>query len=142
MNWGKGIAISLVVFMSFILFLAINLMTKSVDLEYEDYYSREVSYQDQIQAESNGNSFKQAIRIVQTEGDIQLLLPEDFPAAEKGEVHFYKPDDAKSDLRMSFSSEPLQIFPVSKFKPGRYELRLTWTSEGKDYFVNKSFFVN
>jgi hypothetical protein len=142
MNWGKGIAIALVIFMSFILFLAINLMTKSVDLEYEDYYTREVAFQDQIEAESNGKPLRQTIRVEQTEKDIQLILPDDFPLPESGEVHFYKPDDARSDVRVSFSREQTQLFPISKFKPGRYELRLSWKSGQKEYFVNKTFFVH
>jgi hypothetical protein len=142
MNWGKGIAIALIAFMSFILFLAINLMTKSVDLEYEDYYTREVVFQDRIAAEENGKAFKQSIRILQSEEDIQLILPDGFPTAESGEVHFYKPDDAKSDIRIQFTQDQTQAFPITQFKPGRYELRLSWKSGEKEYYVNKTFFVN
>ena len=41
MNWGKGILIGVGLFMGFILFLVISLMTHRVDLESEDYYEKD-----------------------------------------------------------------------------------------------------
>lgn len=116
-------------------------MSKTVDLEYEDYYVREVSYQNRIDAESNGLKYKQTI-VLRVVGDaVALTIPTEFPEVEKGEVHFYRPDNAKSDIRMPFSNEKEQLFPLTLFKSGRYEMRLEWSSEGKEYFINKSLYI-
>ena len=141
MNWGKSITLVIIAFMTFILVLVFSFMSKTVDLEYEDYYVREVSYQDRIDAESNGLKYKQTIRLNVQNDAVVLTLPTDFPEVEKGEVHFYRPDNAKSDIRMPFSNEIEQLFPVSLFKSGRYEMRLEWISEGKEYFINKSLYI-
>lgn len=141
MNWGKSITLVIIAFMTFILVLVFSFMSKTVDLEYEDYYVREVSYQDRIEAESNGLKYKQTI-VLRVAGDaVSLTIPADFPKVEKGEVHFYRPDNAKSDIRMPFSNEKEQLFPLTLFKSGRYEMRLEWTSAGEEYFINKSLYI-
>jgi len=141
MNWGKGITIAIIAFMTFIVVLIVNLMSKNVDLEYEDYYMREVSYSDRITAESNGLPFVRTTRVQFTEDALVILLPDDFPAVDSGLVHFYRPDNAGADVRMELTNEKEQFFPIRLFKSGRYEIRMEWIGDGKPYFLKKTVFV-
>ena len=141
MNWGKGITIAIITFMTFIVVLVVGLMTKNVDLEYEDYYVREVSYQDRIEAESNAKQFEKTIRTSILDESVVIILPENFPTVQSGEVHFYRPDNAKADIRMNFSNHNEQHFPLNLFQSGRYEVRIEWKSEEKPYYISKSIFI-
>lgn len=141
MNWGKSLTLVIIAFMTFILVLVFSFMSKTVDLEYEDYYIREISYQDKIEAESNGLPFKQLIQLKTDEEAVYLILPSNFPKSTKGEIHFYRPDNAKSDIRFELTSDLSQAFPLSLFHSGRYEIRLDWENESKKYFVNKTLFI-
>jgi hypothetical protein len=141
MNWGTGITIAIISFMTFIVVLVIGLVTKNVDLEYEDYYVREVSFQDRIEAESNGKQFEKTLRVAILDESVAIMLPDDFTAVQSGEVHFYRPDNAKADIRMELSNDKEQHFPLNLFQSGRYEVRMEWKSGDKPYYLSKSIFI-
>lgn len=55
-NWGTGLAIGMILFVSFILFLVTTMLTSAKyehDLVTEDYYAAELHYQNDIDAEQN-----------------------------------------------------------------------------------------
>ena len=49
-NWGWGIAIFLTLFISFIMYFVIYSFSNKTDLEYEDYYAKELVHQEVIDA--------------------------------------------------------------------------------------------
>ncbi|MEY3438013.1 MAG: hypothetical protein RL265_598, partial [Bacteroidota bacterium] len=61
MNWGRGIILAMALFMGFILFLVVNIMLHTVDLESEDYYKKEINYEQEITAMKNFNAVNSRI---------------------------------------------------------------------------------
>ena len=58
-NWGTGIVIAIVSFMSFIIFLVVSMTTNQEfnhDLVVEEYYKQELSFQDQLNWETNSQN--------------------------------------------------------------------------------------
>ena len=79
-NWGTGIVIAIVLFMSFIMYFVISMSTDkkfSHDLVTEKYYEKELAYQDQIDAEENTRQLKEGIRIVKSEKGLLIYLPKE-----------------------------------------------------------------
>ncbi len=66
MNWGKGIAIALTLFIGFIVVLVISIVSHTVDLETEDYYKKDIAYQDEITSMENANALSEKPTIVMT----------------------------------------------------------------------------
>jgi len=53
MNWGKGITIVMVAFIGFIITLVTILMSNKIDLVSEDYYQKEIKFEDEIASAKN-----------------------------------------------------------------------------------------
>ncbi|MER3471641.1 MAG: hypothetical protein C4330_09980 [Chitinophagaceae bacterium] len=68
--------------------------------------------------------------------------PQEFANKQStGEVYFYRYSDASKDLKKSFAanSNNIQVkLPVSL--SGSYELKLTWSANGKNYFNERKIF--
>jgi len=65
-NWGTGIVIAIIGFMSFILYFVITMSTDntySYDLVTDKYYQAELDYQQEINAEQNANALTEKIQI-------------------------------------------------------------------------------
>ena len=63
-NWGTGIVIGMALFISFIMYLVINMLTDKKfdhDLVTEEYYQEELHYQEEINAETNAFSLEENI---------------------------------------------------------------------------------
>jgi len=132
MNWGKGIAIFLTVFVLFILGLAYMASTSSFDLEAEDYYAQEIAYQGRIDALTAGSEFSDNFQ-VQSEGEyIQVILDElmakDFKA---GQISFYRANDSSLDRTFDMElKDGIAQFAKSEFVKGNYEVRINWEIDG------------
>ncbi len=137
MSWGVKITVLFMSFVALIVTLVVLSSQQNVDLEYSDYYSRELKYQDKIDAIANEKLLDESITHELQNNDLVLHLPPEFLNADvKGELHFFRPSDANKDvtLPMQFSLEGLQIIPRKSFSEGLYKLRMTWTINNKSYF--------
>ena len=95
MNWGKGIAIALALFMSFIIYLGVTLMSQDVDLETEDYYLREMAYNEEIKAIKNANSGEK-IKVKNEDEQIVVVIPSNADYRDVL-IEFNRPNNDKMD---------------------------------------------
>lgn len=130
MNWGKGLTIGMVIFMSFIITLTTIMMRKSSDLESEDYYSREVNYEQEIQAQRNAN-LQEKIAVNHDEEYVVLTIPEtlNVPGVK---VLFIRPNDKLLDKEFQFEGTKTLLISKKELKEGRYKLEITYQLENKD----------
>ena len=137
MSWGTRIAIVYISFVVMIVTLIILCTGENIDLEYKDYYARELKYQDKLEAITNERSLPESIGHEMGEENLGLILPGNWIGKEiKGELHFYRPSDAAMDRKfpMAFDAEGKQKIVRSVFQRGMYKLRMDWQVEGKSYF--------
>ena len=124
MNWGKGITLVLIIFIGFILSLTITMMSKQSDLEDEDYYAREVNYEQEIQAQKNAISFGEII--VNNEVDnIVLDFPKDIQTSSI-KVFFIRPNDKKLDKEFVFDNSDNLYVPKDKLMNGKYKMEISY----------------
>lgn len=135
MNWGKGIVIAMSSFVIFILYLVFTLMSKNTDLESEDYYKKEIEFEQEIKASQNTNGLAEKIKITQDESYLVIQLPSK-EKVDSIEVQLLRPDDQKQDVTMSFENTKNLMIPKKDLKKGSFQLRLHFMiGENKHFYV-------
>jgi hypothetical protein len=142
MNFGHGIILALSAFVIFILTLVFSFLRQDVDLEYNDYYSRELVFNETKEATENGLRFVSLVEIEMENGMLNLFFKDGFPAFEKAELHFYRADNAKWDLNKNIGQGRLHQFSLDEFHKGKYELRMDWKDGEKQFSIRKTFWVS
>ncbi|HNR85127.1 MAG TPA: FixH family protein [Taishania sp.] len=124
MNWGKGLTIAMALFIGFIITLTSIMMSKSTELEDEDYYAREVNYEQEIQSYKNAATLgKATVNLVDDE--IQIVFPEDL-ALSDGKVVLSRPNNQKLDQEFYFEEGNSFVIPKSKLVAGKYNIEILY----------------
>ena len=141
MSWGIKITGLYLGFVALILTLVIVSSTQKVELESKDYYAQELKYQDRINAVSNTNSLSKDITVLVAEKQVTIEYPVKGDENKvSGKIWFYSAADMASDKHFEITSniDGKQVFSRSVFNPGPYKVRVTWSTNGKEYFSEKS----
>lgn len=142
MNFGHGITIALIAFVIFILTLVTSFLRQDVDLEYTDYYTRELVFNETKEATENGMPFLNNLQIESVDGQLNLFFDENFPPFNQAELHFYRADNAAWDLNKKIGQGRLHQFSLDEFHKGKYELRMDWKIDENDFSIRKTFWVS
>jgi hypothetical protein len=140
MNWGKGIAIALVLFIGFILYLAINLMMHSADLESADYYNKEIEYESEIVSINNANALKEKPVVSITETHVLIQFPSDIKF-EKSELMLNRPNNKDQDLLYKIQDTKTFTIDKSTLNKGVYNYRLTYVVDGKNCIQKEQIYI-
>lgn len=146
-TYGHGVIIALVLFMIMITYLVVYygyVQADNYDMVTENYYEKELKYQQVIDARNNVYNLaeKPQIKVFNGKG-IQIIFPKEFNAQNtKGEIYFYRPSnddlDKKFPLNIStnqdiyITKELLQV--KNKEIEGLYVAKITWHSNHKNYY--------
>ena len=129
-NWGYKILILYAAFVGGILFLVYKCSQQDVDLVSENYYEKELKFQDQINRSNNVAISGNAIKSTFTDNNSRLLLTYPANAAGKtvsGEIHMFRPDNSKLDLKIPVDmTAGLQYIDVSKMAKGFWRMQVSW----------------
>ena len=140
-NWGKGIVIAFVLFMSFILYFVIKVQSDHKydnELVTQEYYKKEKLVQDNIESIQNTNSLEGKVTITKSDEGIVVRFPSTLdPKLIKGKVSLYRPSNQKLDFEtlISLSGSDLLI-PKNNLVGGLWGITVSWEYEGKTY-LNK-----
>lgn len=138
MSWGKWIVAAFVLFGLFIGVLVTISMRQDVDLVAADYYQKELVYQDQIDRIKNTNALALKPSLEIQEGKYLTIYFPDMNI-EKGQVHLFRPSGSQMDQRFALraSADSVQQFNLKTLEKGMYKVKLEWTMEGKEYFMEE-----
>jgi hypothetical protein len=137
MNWGKGLAIAMVGFMLFILYMVITLMSKGTDLESEDYYQKEIDFEQEISAISNMNGLKEKIDVSQNDDFVMVKFPE-IEDMDSIEVMMFRPNNEKDDQFFILKNSKSLLIPKSKLNMGIYEMDIQFKIKDKVYLQKET----
>ena len=140
MNWGKGIIIFMASFMAFILWMVFTLMSKNTDLESEDYYKKEIAYEQEIQAQRNTNDAKEKVKVSENKDFIILQ----FPLAEKIDtvsVEFFKPNDKNEDKLFAEVGTKTMMVEKNKLQKGLYLINIHYQIENKKFLQKEEIML-
>lgn len=137
MNWGKGIALTFVIFCTGMIAVVYRSFQEDVDLVTEDYYKEELAYQQKI--DQAGQVRPDAkLKLIQTQESIRFT----FPDGQKptGQIHFYKPDNPDLDKTFEISDRVMEV-TKTLLTNGKYRVKVTWKSEGTTYYQEEILFI-
>jgi hypothetical protein len=120
-------------------------MRQRDDLVSTDYYEREVRYQQQL--DSMNRSQTLAAQVVVTFDPTQLAivitLPSDKRQGATGQVHLYRPSDARLDreLPLVLNADGVQRLDAKQLDNGLWKVRVKWNANGQEYFLDQPVIV-
>lgn len=146
MNWGVRIAFVMAGFVAFILYMVITVSSKTVDLEYVDYYQKELAYEEQIEARRNQNKMDYSVELKQNSESIEVyFVGIENPENITGTIHFFRPSSAKNDLVFGLKSTVNRVgtvaYPKSQLLDGKYIVRINYNIHGVDFFNEQAIFI-
>jgi len=142
-NWGTGIVIGMLLFISFILYFVVTMLSSSDfdhDLVVEDYYKAELHYQQEIDAEENALALKEQIQLERNGSELKLKFPNNMNINEiKGNVNFYRPSNKQLDFSIPFTEIEEQhfIIPERQLIKGRWNIKISWQQNDKEFLFKK-----
>lgn len=142
LNWGKGIVIAIILFVSFIMFFVIK-MTTSVeydhDLVTEKYYEKELKYQEKIDASQNAKDLGEKIAFERTADGLIITFPKQLQGKNlEGKVFLYRPSDKQLDFEVPLSKvQNYLLVPDNRLLDGRWNISIELKHEKKDYFFKE-----
>lgn len=137
-NWGTGVVLAFIAFMSFILYFVFQLYTDS-KLSYEmstpDYYKEELQYQTKMESIERANRLKTPLQIDTKTENIIIDFPSNMDYHRiSGQMVFYRPSDKLLDLSINIKLDSYRVsIPKTLFRKGKWELTINWTHNDLDY---------
>ena len=144
MNWGIRITLLYLGFVALILTLVFTCMGQKVELESKDYYSKELKFQNQIDATNNANALNVLIEHKVSGRSVEIQVPSELLAADfNGTVNFFRPSDSSKDKLITLKPDAngRQILSDASFVKGVYKMQVSFVSKGKNYFKEEVVFL-
>ena len=144
-SWGIIVMLGFSLFAAGIIAMVSVSMTKNIDLVSDNYYEQGIKYQNQIDMKLNSAEFSDKIKtelkdsglLIEYSGD---LLKGNF----SGEIKFYRSSDAKKDFKVNIETDEkgIQLIPVMNLDKGLWKVQFSFRKDNKNYFLEKSIFIN
>lgn len=141
MDWGKGILLTIIAFVGFIMTLVIiSVRQDDIHLVTENYYEKEIKYQEHINRETSAAGLDREVLVYDSETKTMIL---DLPVGAKGSLQLFRPSDARldQDLLLDILEEGKTTIPLEKLKSGYWKVQLTWTENGVDFYQEKKITI-
>jgi len=142
-NWGTGILIFLILFLLACgLFIAFA-MRQEVSLVHEDYYEKGANHSQQMLVEARSVQFQNDIGTQLNQGELQIDFEQSLAAKmDSARFHLYRPSDSNYDIQQTFDAmQGSLIIPGEELIPGRYILKVYWSSGGLNYEIDQTVFI-
>jgi nitrogen fixation protein FixH len=141
-NWGTGIVLAFIAFISFIMYFVINMNIHQKyehDLVTESYYEAELKYQGDIDRLKNAQKLPENISWERINSGIVLKFPKTLDVEKiKGKVFLYRPSSKQYDFEMHISlSDHTLLIPDNRLLNGRWNLKVDWTYENEAYLYKE-----
>ena len=116
------------------------------DLVAADYYEQEVKYQGQMDRiqRAQARAEQASVKYDSDEERIVIALPPNHSVANaSGEIHLYRPSATDRDqrLRLEPDARGQQTIDARNLLRGLWRVRVSWTVEKQDYFVDQEIKV-
>ncbi|MFZ4618931.1 MAG: FixH family protein [Bacteroidota bacterium] len=136
-NWGFGIIVTFIIFGIGVFVMVFISMNTNVDLVTDDYYEKELRYQDHIQIVKSTNALEKQVAMELTETSVKFTYPViAVPEKYTGSVYFFRPSNRKGDFvrAVVLDSACSQLFPISEFTPGLWRAKISWSTGNQQFY--------
>lgn len=142
-NWGTGIVLAFISFISFIMYFIITMNVDdkySHDLVSEDYYADELQYQNDIDKLKKSKNLEENISYEKSAEGLIIKFPKTFDYKNiTGKVFLYRPSNKQLDFDTAISlSKSNLLIPDKRLVDGRWNIKVDWQYKGNSYLFKKS----
>ena len=144
-SWGIGISAVYIIFVVVMVGTVIFSTTQETHLVTDDYYEKEIAYQEQIEKIERTKLLPEQLKIYIKEGLIFFDFPKAFESKTiGGSILFYRPSDRSKDfiLPIELNNENEQFISTSKFQKGMWRLQVEWESGNDNYYNEQIIMIN
>ena len=117
--------------------LVYNVMQNKIEMVSDNYYEKEVSFQNQIDAEKNASAYKDSFSIASNGDQIILKLPAELSQKlDSGKVHFYAQASQSDDkyFALTRNSNGVYVINAAGWRKTAYKPRLSFSAGGNQYY--------
>ena len=141
-NWGTGIVIGFVLFISFIMYFVINMATDKkyqYELVAEDYYKQELAYQNEIDLEQKTVTDNMQLNLQKTKEGLKVYFPSHLDSKKiTGTIFLYRPSNERLDFKLPLGiSGNHLLIPKKRLVDGRWNMKVVWQYNGEPYLFKK-----
>jgi hypothetical protein len=147
LNFGHGILMIILLFMTGISILVYKCSKQRVDLVNVSYYEQELKYNDQMAKEKNSLSLSDDLSIGYDPGNNSIAF--NFPPALEikdlsGNISFYKPDNASLDFSKPVIAgrQHRQVIGTAGMARGYWNVKVNWKNGTTPYYSETRIFIN
>jgi hypothetical protein len=142
-NWGTGITIFIIMFVTFILSFVFTAAYTHTDLYAEDYYQQEIDYQNTIDAKSNAHQIQKELFLSQGTNSIVVHFPDSITMDDAtGTIQFYRPNDANDDITYKIDMvNGKMIIEKDKLTNGKYLVKVFWKKNNNPFLVSTEIII-
>lgn len=141
-NWGTAIVLAFIAFIGFIVILVVQMTTNEkydYDMVTEEYYKKELTFQDQLDKQVLTNDRKMAPNILISENGIDIQFPGNLNEKNiKGTVFLYRPSNKQLDFEVPISlSTSHLLIPKNRLLDGRWNIEINFTYNNESFLTKK-----
>lgn len=136
-SWGTGLLIFIILFIAAVIGFFVFSSSQKFILVEEDYYEKEIVFQQHIDKINRTRQLAEKITIEQNDKILKLQVPRSYPPdSVEGTLHFYRPSDSRLDVFIPFKPDTsgLQQVDMEQLRPGKYILKMDWQMDGLGYY--------
>ncbi|SRR6056297_910721 len=144
LHWGNAIFIFFVVYISILGFTLYQSTQVDHSLVAEDYYAKDLSYQEQYEKlENYAASSKPLSLLFDSEKELISIHAPEATDAMTGTVTFYHPSRSNQDVNIAFSVSggDKAAFSIPELSPGRWIAQVDYKDSKQSYYFEKDIFV-
>ena len=143
-HFGHGIAATLIAFAMLLGWFLFRAIQTSESLVTEDYYGKELRFQDDIDMLERAAAHGEIVRMEVTGQQLHIT----FPAVLKGEaitgtLELMRPNDARADQLITIEADTSGtcMLDAAEWPRGLYRARLDWRARGEDHLSQQRLVV-
>ena len=141
LNWGKSIVLAMVLFIGFIMFMVVSMITQPEydhDLVVEEYYKKEMTLNDKLEKINNGRAFEANIKFEANQNGLLLTFQEPLKDLKNAEIFGYRASDKNLDFKTAVSpNQNGEALVQRNLISGPWEFTLAFSLGEKEYLVKK-----
>lgn len=143
-NWGHGVVAAFIVFAVGTLMMVYIAMTTKVDMVTDDYYEKELKYQQQIERETRSIDEEKKLHVGFAADAIIIQYPAIGDISRySGKIHLFRPSDRSMDVisNLEIDTTYVQRISTSAIQKGFWRLKITWNVGSDEYFHEQPMMI-
>lgn len=145
-KWGIGVFILYGGFVLFILVLVMYVSIQDIQLVEEEYYQKDLAYQQQIDRIDRTNQLEEKLilNLPDENGNMLIKFPVKKNKEISGTIKFFRPSNDHLDFELPVETDSLGILQIDTktMARGFWKVKVNWTIDSVEYFKQEPLMIN